>query len=57
MKRIRSHWIDKKEYYCFGCCSDNKDGIRMQFCANGDEVISVWKPQIQFQGWVDTYLI
>ena len=54
MKRIKSPWIGKKEYYCFGCCPDNKDGIRMQFYADGDEVVSVWKPQRQFQGWVDT---
>ncbi len=54
MKKIKSPWIGKKEYYCFGCCPDNKDGIRMQFYADGDEVVSVWKPQRQFQGWVDT---
>lgn len=54
MKRIKSPWTGKKEYYCFGCCPDNKDGVRMQFYADGDEVVSVWKPQRQFQGWVDT---
>jgi uridine kinase len=26
----------------------------MEFYEDGDEVISIWKPQPQFQGWIDT---
>lgn len=54
MRRIKNPWVGKKEYFCFGCCPDNKDGVRMKFYADGDEVISVWHPERQFQGWIDT---
>ena len=27
---------------------------RIEFYEDGDEVISIWKPQPQFQGWIDT---
>ena len=26
----------------------------MEFYEDGNEVISIWKPQPQFQGWIDT---
>lgn len=54
MRRIKNPWVGKKEYFCFGCCPDNKDGVRMKFYADSEEVVSVWKPERQFQGWIDT---
>ena len=41
-------------YNCFGCAPNNEAGVKMEFYEDGDEVISIWKPQPQFQGWIDT---
>lgn len=54
MKRIKNPWAGKENYFCFGCCPDNPSGVHMKFYADGEEVISVWSPQPQFQGWIDT---
>jgi len=54
MKRIKNPWEGKENYFCFGCCPDNPSGVHMKFYANGNEVVSVWLPQPQFQGWIDT---
>lgn len=54
MRRIKNPWIGRKEYFCFGCCPDNHTGVRMKFYADNEEVVSVWKPERQYQGWIDT---
>lgn len=54
MYRIKNPWLHKEAYYCFGCCPDNHSGVRMEFYAEGEEVVSYWKPQARFQGWIDT---
>lgn len=54
MRRIKNPWTHNPAYRCFGCCPDNAAGVKMTFYANGDEVVSVWKPEPQFQGWIDT---
>lgn len=46
--------MQKDGYNCFGCSPDNPIGIHMEFYENGDEIISFWNPQSQYQGWVDT---
>lgn len=54
MKKIQNPWLHKEGYNCFGCAPDNASGLRMEFYEDGDEVVSVWHPQPQFQGWIDT---
>ncbi len=54
MKKIRNPWLHKEGYCCFGCSPDNPFGLKMEFYEEGDEVISVWKPRTEFQGWIDT---
>ena len=54
MKRLTNPWRDIPGYFCFGCAPDNKAGVRMSFYSDGDDVVSVWKPEQQFQGWLDT---
>ncbi len=54
MKKIINPWNDKEGHNCFGCSKHNDSGVKMDFYEDGDEVVSVWKPQPQFQGWVNT---
>lgn len=54
MRKIKNPWMQKDGYNCFGCSPDNPIGIHMEFYENGDEIISFWHPQTQYQGWVDT---
>ncbi len=54
MRKIKNPWMKKDGYNCFGCSPDNPIGIHMEFYENGDEIISFWNPQSQYQGWVDT---
>ena len=41
-------------YNCFGCSPDNEAGVRMEFYEDGDEVVSIWKPRPEYQGWLNT---
>lgn len=54
MRKMKNPWIHKEGYNCFGCCPDNAAGVKMEFYTDGDEVVSYWRPQPQFQGWIDT---
>lgn len=54
MKRIINPWKDRKGYNCFGCAPGNQSGLKMEFYEDGDEVISIWKPRPEYQGWFDT---
>lgn len=54
MKRIINPWREVEGYNCFGCAPGNPAGIKMEFYEDGDEVISVWKPRPEYQGWVNT---
>ena len=31
-----------------------KAGVRMEFYEDGDEIVSIWKPRPEYQGWIDT---
>lgn len=41
-------------YNCFGCASHNESGAKMEFYEDGDEIVSIWKPRPEYQGWIDT---
>ena len=41
-------------YNCFGCAPNNEAGIKMEFYEDGDEVVSIWKPRPEYQGWINT---
>ena len=45
---------DMEGYNCFGCYPDNEAGVRMEFYEDGDEVVSIWKPRPEYQGWLNT---
>ena len=54
MRKIKNPYLHKEGYDCFGCSPDNPIGLHMEFFEDGDEVVSFWRPQEHFQGWVDT---
>ncbi|MEG1644126.1 MAG: PaaI family thioesterase [Bacteroidales bacterium] len=54
MKRLINPWLREPGYFCFGCAPENKAGVRMKFYSDGDDVVSIWHPEQQFQGWIDT---
>lgn len=54
MKKLINPWKDMPGYNCFGCAPHNEAGVKMVFYEEGDEIVSYWTPQPQFQGWLDT---
>lgn len=54
MRKIKNPWIGKEGYNCFACAPHNESGLKMEFFEEGDEVVSIWKPQSAYQGWIDT---
>ena len=54
MKKIQNPWLHKEGYNCFGCAPGNAYSLKMEFYEDGDEVVSVWHPEPQYQGWIDT---
>lgn len=54
MKKIINPWRDHPKYNCFGCAPNNPLGLHMEFYEDGDDIVSIWQPERDFQGWVDT---
>ena len=54
MRKIKNPWLHKDGYDCFGCSRDSPIGLHMEFFEDGDDIISFWRPQEHFQGWVGT---
>ena len=54
MKKIINPWKGLEGYNCFGCAPNNEAGIKMEFYEDGDEVVSIWKPRPEYQGWINT---
>ncbi len=54
MKKIINPWKEVEGYNCFGCAQQNEVGLKMEFYEDGDEVLSIWKPRPEYQGWLNT---
>ncbi len=54
MKKIINPWKGLEGYNCFGCAPNNEAGVKMEFYEEGDEIISIWKPRPEYQGWINT---
>ena len=54
MRRLANPWIGIHGYNCFGCAPSNDSGVQMSFYEDGNEVVSIWRPKAQFQGWINT---
>lgn len=54
MKKIINPFVHVEGYNCFGCCPDNPIGLKFQPYEDGDEIVATWKPELQYQGWLNT---
>ena len=54
MKKIINPWKGLEGNTCCGCAPINEAGIKMEFYEDGDEVVSIWKPRPEYQGWINT---
>ena len=54
LRKIINPYLGKNGYNCFGCCPTNPVGLHLQFWEEGDDIVSEWSPNENYQGWVDT---
>lgn len=56
MKKIKNPWIEltDKGYNCFACAPSNPYGLKMEFYEDGDDIVSLWNPGENYQGWLNT---
>lgn len=51
MKKLNNPYESIDNHCCFGCASDNKYGLQMEFYESDDKIISIWEPKNRFQGF------
>ena len=54
MRLINNPWIGLEGYNCFGCSPSNPYGVKMQFYEDGGDIVCFWKPQDNYQSWINT---
>ena len=54
MKKIINPFVHLDGYNCFGCAPCNPFGVKMEFFEDGDDIVSIWQPTPNFQGWLNT---
>lgn len=54
MKKLINPYLNKQGYNCFGCSPDNPVGLHLEFWEDGDEIVAMWKPSTDYDGWVHT---
>ena len=56
MKKIRNPYLgmESQGYNCFACCPTNPFGLKMEFYEDGDDIVSIWEPHLNFQSWIGT---
>lgn len=51
MRKLRNPFKGMEGYNCFGCSPDNSSGLQLSFIEENEELVSIWKPKIFFQGY------
>lgn len=54
LKKIINSWNGMEGYNCFGCSDCNPFGLHLTFYEEGDDIVSYWQPNGNYQGWLDT---
>ena len=54
MKKIINPWLGIKGYNCICCSPGNPRGLHLDFWEDGDDIVTQWHPDRDFQGWLDT---
>lgn len=52
MKKVHNPFPPEKNP-CFGCSQANKHGLNLEFHVDGDELVSFWEPQPEYQGFIN----
>ena len=55
MKKITNPWKDPKNdgvYNCFACSPYNSAGLQLDFWEDGDDIVTKWKPNKDYEGWI-----
>ncbi|MEI6434569.1 MAG: PaaI family thioesterase [Bacteroidota bacterium] len=50
-RKLRNPFAKLEGYNCFGCSPDNPLGLHLTFTEEGDEIVSQWNPDPNFQGY------
>ncbi|MDO9512932.1 MAG: PaaI family thioesterase [Bacteroidales bacterium] len=51
MRKINNPDRENAGYHCFGCAPQNPFGLKMEFFEDGDEVVSEWEPNANYQSY------
>ena len=56
MEKLENPWLDLVDegYNCFGCAPNNPCGLKMEFYEDGDDIVCLWTPDDNYQGWLKT---
>ena len=53
MIKLKNPYAEFPGYNCFGCSPHNQAGLKMEFYKEGDEIVSTWTPDPDFEGFHD----
>ncbi len=51
MEKLKNPFEGIEGYNCFGCCHENKAGLKLDFYEDGDDLVAWWTPTPEYQGW------
>jgi len=51
MKKLSNPFTKLEGYNCFGCSPDNPIGLHLKFTEEQNEIVSIWNPDPDFQGY------
>ena len=56
MKKMKNPWLPlvAEGYNCFACAPSKPHGLKMEFWEDGDDVVSLWHPSPDYEGWLGT---
>ena len=54
MKKILNPYLNKEGYNCVCCAPNNPIGLHLEFWEENEDVLTIWKPGENYQGWVNT---
>lgn len=53
MRPLKNPYLSLPGYFCFGCSSDNVNGLQMSFFEDEEFIISKWQPKSHLQGFIN----
>ena len=56
MEKLQNPWLSLVDegYNCFACAPTNPKGLKMEFWEDGDDLVSLWHPSPDYEGWLGT---